>query len=721
MAIAIERAIPHPGMRLKEQALWYADVLGWPVFPVNWKTKQPYASPGFHAATTDLARIEEWWNKHVNASIGVPMGHGRWALDIDERHDGLAALRKLEETFAPLPWTVTNLTGSKDGSKHLLWREPEGLDVRKGKLCTGIDIQGLGSYIIVPCSLHKSGHCYEWEADYGPADQVLQEAPAWLLELVTRPRVPQAGTNGDEPMAYDPEQIVEEGDRNNKMYELLRPHGLAGKSREWLQEYGETVSAACYRPPMDPAEIATCVSSALAPSKFAHIVVNGKVHGPGIPLQRNTAPPGFSNTAASSAANGTAPANDVPAYWRAELFVKKNGELYPNEFNITHILRYSDHWHKPENVLWYDVLLGRHMIDNEQITKAMLVKISHWFGGAERMPMTSFSLLEECLHAQCEENKRDRIAIWLNGLPPWDGEERLDTWLIKCAHADDDDIGYTRHISRRLLLSMIARGLYPGCQYREVVVLEGPENIGKSHIVEALASKEFCIVLSMNLEAKEAHMMLQRAWLAELADLDSMNRTEETRLKAFITMEEDTYVPKYRNESISVPRRAIFVGTTNDRSYLKSLSGNTRFLPLWLPGPVDLDALRAMRDQLFAEAKHVFHASGEGWWVMPEDIQTEAATRRETRRVKNPYEVPLSIWLQDKTETTWDEIAKYWLELKTPEAWKDRSLQMQIGSALRAIGFETLDEWRPALNGGKGGKWHGWTRTNRASEDAWSF
>jgi hypothetical protein len=396
----------------------------------------------------------------------------------------------------------------------------------------------------------------------------------------------------------------------------------------------------------------------------------------------------------------------MAADWRNDLFTKKNGEVLPNQFNLTHILHFHEYWKQPEHVLWHDTIRDRHMSGDSQITNDLLVKISHWFGGQERLPLTSFALLRDCLYERCTENPRDLLQSWLNNLPPWDHVPRLHTWLQEIATVEGDD-AYAREMSRRLPVSLVARAMQPGCQYREVIILQGKENIGKSHIAETLVTKEWFIVLSMSLETKESHMMLQKSWLAELADLDSLSRTEDARLKAFITMEDDTYIPKYKNDTASFKRRTVFVGTTNEEQYLKGQTGNTRFLPVLLRGPILLERLHAMREQLFAEALQHYYAHRETWWHMPPEVHDIANEERERRRISNEYEQPLHDWLtMDRfaspimengqrviftpDETSFPEIARWFLKIEAPERWKDRSLQMQIGAALRTLGWKPL-------------------------------
>ena len=83
-----------------------------------------------------------------------------------------------------------------------------------------------------------------------------------------------------------------------------------------------------------------------------------------------------------------------------------------------------------------------------------------------------------------------------------------------------------------------------------MVILEGPEGSGKTSLVRALGGDEWYTELTKGLDNKEIYMLIQGAWVAEMAELDTLTRSEESRLKAFVTAKEDQYIPKYSNLKI---------------------------------------------------------------------------------------------------------------------------------------------------------------------------
>lgn len=394
--------------------------------------------------------------------------------------------------------------------------------------------------------------------------------------------------------------------------------------------------------------------------------------------------------------------------WRKDLLTTNKGEPKETANNIGLILAHHAAW---QEKLWWDDVRGRAMIGTVPLNDELITEVAQWLGTTERMPARSLRLIERCIVVECRKHPRDLLREWLESLPPWDNVPRLDDWLLDVAGVSKT--AYSMAVSRIIPLSMVARVMEPGCLYRYVVILEGAEEAGKSTLVRAIAGQEWYVELSMSLESKESHMMLQGAWVAELAELDSLSRTEETRLKAFITLTEDSYVPKYSNNRVSIPRRAIFIGTTNEESYLKGQTGNTRFLPIKVSPPLAIDDFLAIRPQLFAEAYRWYREHAETWWQLPDDALQEARDIREARRVVNVYEQPLREWLDRQRfldrymsdgqvayapkegEVTWVDIARWFLKIESPERWKDMPLQKQIATALRALGWMNCVEREP--------------------------
>jgi predicted P-loop ATPase len=330
-------------------------------------------------------------------------------------------------------------------------------------------------------------------------------------------------------------------------------------------------------------------------------------------------------------------------------------------------------------------MLGDTPLTDAHVEEAALAIEQH-----VQLPIRKLDLVRKALIAQCRTRQCDPIREWLEGLPAWDGTPRLLTWLPKYTGAMPT--AYTGETGRLWLVSMVARGLQPGCQCRSVIVLMGEEDIGKSRLVKILASEPWYRDVSGSLEGKEAHMLMKGAWVVELGELSSMSKTEENRLKSFITMANDEYVPKYANDPISHARRTILVGTLNpegDRTFLRGQTGNTRYYPVAVT-TINLEGVEALRAQLFAEALAYYRDHRDDWWRLTPEAEADARTVRDDHRVRNPYEEALGNWLEQLPvkETCWEEVCTKFLLLDAKERWKDTKLQKDIAQAFAVNGWK---------------------------------
>ena len=165
---------------------------GLAVFPLPPGSKT--AEPGWQRrCTMSLAVIEEKWPASANIGVGC-RASGIIGLDLD-RHaggpDGIASFARLcAGRGQQLPVTFTVATPS--GGLHLYFRVPLGTVIGSpiGWL-PGVDVRGpgrrSGGYLAGPGSVTAAGQ-------YRIARELpVAPLPAWLTELLARPRKPPSG------------------------------------------------------------------------------------------------------------------------------------------------------------------------------------------------------------------------------------------------------------------------------------------------------------------------------------------------------------------------------------------------------------------------------------------------------------------------------------------------------------------------------------------------
>jgi len=233
-------------MSLAEAALWYA-LRGIPVFPCRPRGKEPLVEGGFHAATTDEARIREWWRRWPEANIGVPTGaaSGWLVVDVDPRNGGDETLGGWLSKYGRWPATAEATTGG--GGRHIVFRHVEGL--RCGPLAAGVDLKSDGGYIIVAPSVHPTGGRYMWDGMDG-ADSLgrLSDPPGWLLRLAREKRPPTGSTAA-------PGRKIGAGRRNTELTSLAGVLRSRGAGEAELLDLLARINERLCDPPLNADEV----------------------------------------------------------------------------------------------------------------------------------------------------------------------------------------------------------------------------------------------------------------------------------------------------------------------------------------------------------------------------------------------------------------------------------------------------------------------------------
>jgi predicted P-loop ATPase len=283
-------------------------------------------------------------------------------------------------------------------------------------------------------------------------------------------------------------------------------------------------------------------------------------------------------------------------------------------------------------------------------------------------PRLSRETVAQAVETVASERRFHPVRDYLNSLE-WDGVKRIDGddgWLSVYFGAEKSE--YVRGIGRMFAISMVARIFKPGCQCDYMVILEGEQGELKSSALRTLGDRWFSDSMpELSGSAKDVSLHLRNKWLIEIDELGAMSRADINRFKGFLTRPAERYRPPYAREDVHEPRMVIFAGTTNDCAYLRDTTGNRRYWPI-RTGTIDIEALKADRDAIFAEALVLFR-KGVQWWP------TKAFEKKHIQPEQN-----------DRLEgdAVDDDIARHLDMLKA--AGKNAT----IGEVAVALGAETL-------------------------------
>lgn len=210
----------------------------------------------------------------------------------------------------------------------------------------------------------------------------------------------------------------------------------------------------------------------------------------------------------------------------------------------------------------------------------------------------------------CSQRAYNPIKVKIESLE-WDGEHRTESFLtyaLKCV-----DTPYTREVSRLIFAGGIHRLYNPGCKFDCVPILIGTkQGEGKSTAVRWLAMFDDFYCSIKTIDGKNGIEEIIGKWICELDELIAVTRAKEVEaVKSFITRTSDRYREAYGKFTRDIPRRCLFIGTTNKAQCLTDPTGNRRFFPVTTHSSgYDLykhkDEIQAYIEQCWAEAKALY-------------------------------------------------------------------------------------------------------------------
>jgi predicted P-loop ATPase len=329
--------------------------------------------------------------------------------------------------------------------------------------------------------------------------------------------------------------------------------------------------------------------------------------------------------------------------WRSLLLRNEDGKLITCYENVALFLENSPEW---AGALGYNEFTGGHVVlrqspasvePGKEIEDYFDIEVTRWL---ERMHlMARPDIVRKVVDAIARRNSFHPVRDYLESLPAWDGVKRISTWLIDyCGveSSDNEPNNYAMAVGEKFLISAIARILVPGSKVDHLLILEGPQGLGKSTVARILAvNEEWYTDQLCDLGSQNSCMQLRGRLIVELGELDALSRIEMSRAKAFLSEQSDKFRLPYGHRVLPFPRSCVFIGTTNKDAWLQDETGGRRFWPVRCRS-IDLTRLAADRDQLWAEALREYR-DGVHWWLEEDDIIKLAKEEQAGRYMGDPW------------------------------------------------------------------------------------
>ncbi len=677
--------------------------------------KYPKGNPySWHAqATNSIEEVKRIWKKHPDANIGCCTGEGFYGLDIDERPNGngFDSIHKWErEGILPDKLNIdtwTSITGS--GGEQLFYYLPHELEeiARNNHIdlagdagmiepSSHVDTRGDGRYVILPPSIHPNGERYRWADGKSPSDIPIADFDRTVEYLFTQKGSKKKGKKNSIKHELASGEKIPKGSR--RAYMLSKAGELVNKLVDTASD--SVIVAALMKIAHTDLDLSEPLDSGWdglerdmekVVSDYRASIEKEREEGQTTdwkycmrawymdhPNEKPQEPIDWNEIRAAgekrkkkelSAARSDKQPDKLsddpegkPEIVQPEFFLSKKGQIISDvrnakvflDFILKGCIRYNNLTNRVDIfgvVPWNkDVDEVRPWKDTDTSNALML---------ANGYGLKNKNYLIDAISIIAEENKYHPIKDYLESLE-YLGEGYIRRLAVEYMGCEDSE--YTYECMKLLLLAMVQRVYYPGCKYDYVLIFQGPQGSYKSTFWKTLSRDDdwFSDCVESFKSRKDLGELLQGKWLVELSEMSAFKKSEIESIKAAVTSQCDSYREAYGRFRSDYPRTTIFVGTTNNQTFLKDSTGNRRFIIL----PINKERRTKdlftcdTRDQDFegalAEALHIFKEFTKNGkpmpLVLPKSVLAEAEERQNNANAYDEWTGIIDSWLEKQVK-----------------------------------------------------------------------
>lgn len=221
-----------------------------------------------------------------------------------------------------------------------------------------------------------------------------------------------------------------------------------------------------------------------------------------------------------------------------------------------------------------------------------------------------------------------------------------------------------------------------------VLVIQGPQGEGKTLFCSeiSLSPELFAEGVSIDMNKKDSVIQSTGVWIAELGELDSTLKREQSSLKAFITGRRDTYRIPYAKNYVRRPRRTSFCATVNPEEFLNDETGSRRFWVIHVDA-IDVERLKNLPPGWAAQMwRQVFE---ELYVPNPQGFRLTAEERKELQRLNKVYEKPLPGEIEITDRLNFEQDVNHWVNYRVSSVIVNMDLMgvsaAQVGRVLAKL------------------------------------
>lgn len=264
----------------------------------------------------------------------------------------------------------------------------------------------------------------------------------------------------------------------------------------------------------------------------------------------------------------------------------------------------------------------------------------------------------------------NKIQNFIDNLPKLNGValekaiNKLENLFIYYANADIERFPseYYKAVARCFMTEIIARCLTKtGCKADYVPILQGKQGTKKSQFCLSLINDPSLIAdVDFDNNTDDIIRKISGKVIGVIDEMNGFGKKQASFVKRFITLTQDTYIPKYKEFEKVVTRSVVFIGTTNEEHFLNDDTGERRYYPIPIKDGAETRYLELQRDilEIYAAALHLYNedkavgieitADGkevEHNGVLFHNLESWNTQATKEFKLENPYITNIERWL----------------------------------------------------------------------------
>lgn len=274
----------------------------------------------------------------------------------------------------------------------------------------------------------------------------------------------------------------------------------------------------------------------------------------------------------------------------------------------------------------------------------------------------------------------DQFHLYLNELPAWDQKtDYISQWA-------DTITTYNQKLLQKCFKKWVV-ALVGSLKDVKTVnqtapVFCGGQGIGKTRWISKLVPDELKAYFfsgTINMSNKDSITQLAECMLIDMDELENLSKSSIGDLKSLMTRENIRIRRPYGKVAEVLPRRASFIGSINDKDFLKDGTGSRRFLCFEVRSVDSNHTLDV--NQLYAQALYLYETGFQFWFNAAEIAEVEA-NNEQFRKCTFEEELLMNHFMPCKA----DEATHFYSTTKLAQLLRDREHMSVSDSTVQRLG-----------------------------------